>query len=133
MPEIDMPRMSDTMEEGRIVRWLKQVGDRVEKGDPLAEVETDKAVMQLESYLAGTLEKLLLGEDESAPIGTPIAVIGSGAGAAKPSAAPAQAQSQPAQAAEVVGTPSGRAAGAAQEPVGATRTPETTVASTPSH
>ena len=66
MPEIDMPRMSDTMEEGRIVRWLKQVGDRVEKGDKLAEVETDKAVMELDSYLAGTLEKQLLGEGESA-------------------------------------------------------------------
>ena len=121
MPEIDMPRMSDTMEEGRIVRWLKQVGDRVEKGDPLAEVETDKAVMQLESYLAGTLEKLLLGEGDSAPIGTPIAVIGSGAEAAKASA-PSEA---PAQVGPVTGVASPQASSTTREPLDATRTPQT--------
>jgi len=114
MPEIDMPRMSDTMEEGRIVRWLKQVGDRVEKGDPLAEVETDKAVMQLESYLAGTLEKLMLGEGEAAPIGTPIAVIGAGAVASRSSSPPAEAPAQSAQVGQVVGTASGGAPGTAQ-------------------
>jgi pyruvate dehydrogenase E2 component (dihydrolipoamide acetyltransferase) len=102
MPEIDMPRMSDTMEEGRIVRWLKKVGDRVEKGDSLAEVETDKAVMELPSYLAGTLEKLLLDEGGSAPIGTPIAIIGSGVGASQPAAPSAERPAQPAPA-EAVG------------------------------
>lgn len=126
MPEIDMPRMSDTMEEGRIVRWLKQVGDRVEKGDPLAEVETDKAVMQLESYLAGTLEKLLLGEGDSAPIGTPIAVIASGA--ASKASAPA---AEPAEVGPVVGTASGGTPGTAQEPLDATRTPVTQVTEVP--
>ncbi len=80
--EIVMPRLSDTMEQGRIVRWLKHPGDHVERGEPLAEIETDKAVMQLESYASGTVEKLLLAEGDSAPIGQPIVVIGSGQGAA---------------------------------------------------
>ena len=52
---IRMPRMSDAMEEGVIVGWLKQVGDTVEPGDVLAEVETDKATMELESYQEGVL------------------------------------------------------------------------------
>ena len=127
MPEIDMPRMSDTMEEGRIVRWLKQVGDRVEKGDPLAEVETDKAVMQLESYLAGTLEKLMLGEGEAAPIGTPIAIIATGAGASRPSTPPAETGAQPTQVGQVVGMASGHTPGTAQAPLDATRSPDALV------
>ena len=79
--EIVMPRMSDTMESGRIVRWLKNLGERVEKGEALAEIETDKAVMQLDSYEAGVIEKFLLAEDESAPIGEAIVLLGDGSGA----------------------------------------------------
>lgn len=74
--EIVMPRMSDTMEKGTIVRWLKHEGQEVKKGEALAEIETDKATMQLESYAGGTLQRILLPEGQSAPIGTPIAVIG---------------------------------------------------------
>ncbi|MBX6372243.1 MAG: biotin/lipoyl-binding protein, partial [Acidothermus sp.] len=59
MPEVFMPRLSDTMQEGTITQWTKQVGDRVEKGDILAEIETDKAVMELEAYDSGVLEKIL--------------------------------------------------------------------------
>lgn len=91
--EIVMPRMSDTMEQGTIVRWLKQEGQEVKKGEPLAEIETDKATMPLESYASGVLLRILLPEGQSAPIGTPIAVIGAAGEAPRPeqAAAPAQA------------------------------------------
>lgn len=72
---IRMPRMSDTMEEGNIVEWLKQVGDSVEPGDVLAEVETDKATMELESYHEGTL--LYIGVKEGpVKVNGVLAVIG---------------------------------------------------------
>ena len=72
---IRMPRMSDTMEEGNIVGWLKKVGDKVEPGDVLAEVETDKATMELESYFDGVL--LHIGVPEgSVPVNAVLAVIG---------------------------------------------------------
>jgi pyruvate dehydrogenase E2 component (dihydrolipoamide acetyltransferase) len=72
---IRMPRLSDTMEEGNIVGWLKSVGDQVEPGDVLAEVETDKATMELESFLSGTL--LYIGQKEgSVPVDGIIAIIG---------------------------------------------------------
>src|SRR5215471_8839559 len=76
--EISMPRLSDTMQEGTIARWLKQAGDPVKKGDILAEIETDKATMDLEAYEAGTLEQILVQEGETVPIGQAVAVIGSG-------------------------------------------------------
>jgi pyruvate dehydrogenase E2 component (dihydrolipoamide acetyltransferase) len=78
MPEVYMPRLSDTMEEGAVSRWLKAVGDRVEKGDTLAEIDTDKATMELEAYDAGVLTRLLVEEGVSVAIGQPIAVIGEG-------------------------------------------------------
>ncbi|MGW5380041.1 dihydrolipoamide acetyltransferase family protein [Nocardia sp. NPDC003999] len=80
MPEITMPRLSDTMEEGVVVSWLKQVGDPVEQGEILAEIETDKALMELEAYDSGVLEQILAGEGARVPIGTPIGVIGDGSG-----------------------------------------------------
>ncbi|GAC1431447.1 MAG: dihydrolipoamide acetyltransferase family protein [Ktedonobacteraceae bacterium] len=79
MSEITMPRLSDTMEEGTIGRWLKKPGDEVKKGDILAEIETDKATMDLEAYEAGTLQRLLVQEGETVPIGQAVALIGSGA------------------------------------------------------
>ncbi len=82
MSNVNMPRLSDTMEEGTISRWLKKPGDAIKKGDILAEIETDKANMELESYDAGTLEEIMVQEGETVPIGQVIAVIGSGSGAA---------------------------------------------------
>jgi pyruvate dehydrogenase E2 component (dihydrolipoamide acetyltransferase) len=82
MPDITMPRLSDTMEEGVIATWRKKVGDTITAGDVLVEVETDKAIMELEAYDDGVLERVLVAEGESAPIGTPIGVIGDGSGAA---------------------------------------------------
>lgn len=96
MSEITMPRLSDTMQEGTISRWLKQAGDEVKKGDVLAEIETDKATMDLEAYESGTLEKILVQGGETVPIGQAVAVIGSGSGAQNAGAEPAPAQ-QPAQ------------------------------------
>ncbi|MBE3557968.1 MAG: 2-oxo acid dehydrogenase subunit E2 [Ktedonobacteraceae bacterium] len=84
MPDITMPRLSDTMQEGTISRWLKKPGDEVKKGDVLAEVETDKATMDIESYDSGILEQITAQEGETVPIGQVIAVIGSGAGTAPP-------------------------------------------------
>lgn len=79
MPEVNMPRLSDTMEEGTITRWLKKLGDEIKKGDVVAEVETDKANMEIESFSTGILEQILVAEGETAPIGQPIALIGTGA------------------------------------------------------
>ncbi len=73
---IRMPKMSDTMEEGVIAQWLKKVGDEVKSGDILAEVETDKATMELESYEDGVLLHIGIREKESAPVDGVIAIIG---------------------------------------------------------
>lgn len=73
---IRMPKMSDTMEEGVIALWLKKVGDQVSSGDILAEVETDKATMELESYEDGTLLYVGIKEKEAAPVDGIIAIIG---------------------------------------------------------
>lgn len=71
-----MPRLSDSMEEGVVLKWLKQVGDEVAVGDELVEIETDKANMAYESDVAGTLTEILAEEGDSLPIGEPIAVVG---------------------------------------------------------
>lgn len=73
---ITMPRLSDTMEEGTVATWLKKEGDSVEEGDILAEIETDKATMEFESFYSGTLLKIGLGEGESAPVDALLAIIG---------------------------------------------------------
>jgi pyruvate dehydrogenase E2 component (dihydrolipoamide acetyltransferase) len=78
MSEVVMPRLSDSMEEGTILTWLKQVGDEVAVGDELVEIETDKANMAYESDTAGTLTEILAQEGETLPIGSPIARIGEG-------------------------------------------------------
>src|SRR5271156_2156608 len=73
--EITMPKLSDTMEEGKILRWLKRPGDKVARGEALAEVETDKADMVLESFEEGVLDQIKLNEGESAPVGAVIALM----------------------------------------------------------
>jgi len=73
---INMPRLSDTMEEGVVATWLKQVGDKVEEGDILAEIETDKATMEFESFYEGTLLYIGVQEGETAPVDTLLAIIG---------------------------------------------------------
>ncbi|HSP11044.1 MAG TPA: biotin/lipoyl-containing protein, partial [Salegentibacter sp.] len=73
---INMPRLSDTMEEGVVAKWLKKKGDKVEEGDILAEIETDKATMEFESFHSGTLLHIGIEEGETAPIDTLLAIIG---------------------------------------------------------
>jgi pyruvate dehydrogenase E2 component (dihydrolipoamide acetyltransferase) len=73
---IQMPKLSDTMTEGVIQKWLVKEGDRVSAGDPLAEVETDKATLEMEAYDAGTVLKLVAEAGKPAQVGAPIAVLG---------------------------------------------------------
>jgi len=114
MTDVFMPRLSDTMTEGAIAQWLKAEGDTVNRGDVIAEIETDKAVMDLEAYEGGVLEKILVQPGENVAIGAPIAVIGDGSGAgssggsgdaaaapqAEPEAAPAEEPADEASTAE---------------------------------
>ena len=81
MAEVTMPRLSDTMEEGTISSWLKHPGDQVRKGDVIAQIETDKATMDLTAFEAGTLQEILAPEGSTVPIGKPVAMIGSGTAA----------------------------------------------------
>ena len=108
MADVVMPRLSDSMEEGTILQWLKKVGDEIAVGDELVEIETDKANMAYESDMAGTLSEILAKEGETLPIGTPIARVGdtdgssaSPAGETKEAApdAPADQASAPTEAA----------------------------------
>lgn len=73
---IEMPKLSDTMSVGTVVKWHKNVGDQVENGDTLAEIETDKATMELENFDDGFLLKIIVQEGEEAPIGSPLAIVG---------------------------------------------------------
>src|SRR6478672_2669195 len=95
MSDVVMPRLSDSMEEGTILKWLKANGDEVAKGDELVEIETDKATMTYESDEAGALT-IVAQEGESLPIGQVIARIGEASEApaadASASAAPAEAE-----------------------------------------
>src|SRR5918912_376500 len=75
--QVVMPKLSPTMEEGQISRWLKKEGDQVSMGEPLAEIDTDKATMEMQALGTGVLRKILIREGESAPLGQPIAIIGS--------------------------------------------------------
>ena len=97
MPDVLMPRLSDTMTEGVLTQWLKREGDTVHRGDVLAEIETDKATMELEAYDDGVLVRILVPGGTTVPIGQPIAVIGDdGAAAATPApATPTPASATP--------------------------------------
>ena len=95
MASVQMPRLSDSMETGKILRWLKKEGDQVVKGEPLVEIESDKANIEVEAYATGKLSKIMVAEGESAPIGAVIAEIGDGSAAAaeaKPPAPQGQAE-----------------------------------------
>lgn len=105
---IEMPKLSDTMTEGTVVKWHKQVGDSVEIGDILAEIETDKATMEMEAFDDGVLTEILVQVGEKAPIGGTLAILNGDSGRAPdeahlavnptPEPAPSQATAQPATA-----------------------------------
>src|SRR6201991_947303 len=104
---VKMPKMSDTMTEGVLAKWHKKVGDKVKSGDVLAEIETDKATMDFESYQDGTLLYIGVEEGQAVPVDATIAVLGAegedykalldGAGSAAP-AAEAPKEEKPADA-----------------------------------
>ena len=99
MANVQMPRLSDSMETGKILRWLKKEGEEVKKGEPLVEIESDKANIEVEAYASGKLSKIVVPEGESAPIGAVIAEIGGDGGAAPKAEKPAAPEEQ-AEAAE---------------------------------
>ncbi len=74
---VNMPKLGFDMAEGTLVRWLKKVGETVNKGEVLAEIETDKATVEVESLASGVVRKLLVDEGAVVPVNTPIAVVGS--------------------------------------------------------
>jgi pyruvate dehydrogenase E2 component (dihydrolipoamide acetyltransferase) len=78
--DLTMPRLSDTMEEGTVGRWLKAEGETIQKGEVIAEIQTDKANMELEAFQGGVLQRILVQEGGTVAIGEPIAVIGSADG-----------------------------------------------------
>jgi pyruvate dehydrogenase E2 component (dihydrolipoamide acetyltransferase) len=73
---VTMPRLSDTMTDGTVAKWLKKVGDKISEGDILAEIETDKATMEFESFNSGTLLQIGINEGQSAPVDAVLAIIG---------------------------------------------------------
>src|SRR3954452_12467226 len=96
--ELVMPRLSDTMEQGTIGRWLVKEGDSYSEGDVLAEIETDKALMELQAYDAGTVLRILVSDGETADLGAPIAIVGEAGEEAPeaPAQKPVAAQPEPA-------------------------------------
>ena len=118
--EVVMPQMGSDMTEGTIVRWMKDEGDQVERGEIIAEIETDKANVEIEAFESGVFRKVLVGEGETVSIGTVIAVIASpeedlsqyegAAVAAKPAVATAAETRPPAAAAKPAQPPAQAAA-----------------------
>src|SRR5215218_8635569 len=94
MATVIMPKMGDGMEEGTLLRWLKNVGEEVDAGDPIAEIETDKVTLEIEAAEGGVLTQTLVGEGQTVPIGTAIATIGAESEA--PAAAAPAAETAPA-------------------------------------
>ncbi|MBV9787279.1 MAG: biotin/lipoyl-binding protein, partial [Chloroflexi bacterium] len=119
MAEVTMPKMGFDMQEGTIVRWLKKVGDEVKKGEPIAEIETDKVTIEIESFSSGTLTQIVADEGAVVAVGAPIAILDGGDGAAAPApsdgGAAATGDTQQAQTAQQVEQKAGTQAGAAPE------------------
>src|SRR5579871_5803508 len=75
MNKVLLPKLGD-MEEGQILKWLKQEGDEIKKGEPIAEIETEKTSMEMESFVSGTLRKILVPVGQTVPVGAEIALVG---------------------------------------------------------
>src|SRR5262245_2573404 len=133
---IEMPKLSDTMTVGTLVKWLKQEGDTVKSGDMLAEVETDKATMELESFFDGTILKIFAPGGSQVALGAPLCAIGKPgekvdlpAGKPAPAAAPAKEEKK--ESAPAAPAPTPAAATAAPNPQSAIRDPQSSPATTP--
>ncbi|MBP2671445.1 MAG: pyruvate dehydrogenase complex dihydrolipoamide acetyltransferase [candidate division NC10 bacterium] len=132
--QVIMPKLSDAMTEGRLLQWLKKEGDRVQGGDVLASIETDKAEIELESFAAGILRKILVAEGDMVPVGKLIAIVAEPdedisallAGASAAATPPAKAESKaPAAAAQAPAPPAppAKAAVPAAPPKGEIKAP----------
>ncbi|MDC5698391.1 2-oxoglutarate dehydrogenase, E2 component, dihydrolipoamide succinyltransferase [Intrasporangium calvum] len=126
---VTMPALGESVTEGTVTRWLKSVGDRVEVDEPLLEVSTDKVDTEIPSPVAGTLQEILVQEDDTVPVGADLAVIGDGEAPAQEAAPAEQAQEQapaeqPAQQQEQQAAPAPEAPSTEQEPQPATSEPE---------
>ena len=132
--QVIMPKLSDAMTEGRLLQWLKKEGDRVQGGDVLASIETDKAEIELESFAAGILRKILVAEGDMVPVGKLIAIVAEPdedisallAGASAAATPPAKAESKaPAAAAQAPAPPAppAKAAVPVAPPRGEVKTP----------
>ncbi|MEO7017931.1 MAG: biotin/lipoyl-containing protein, partial [Leifsonia sp.] len=97
---VSLPALGESVTEGTVTRWLKNVGDRVEVDEPLLEVSTDKVDTEIPSPIAGVIEAILVQEDETVEVGTALVKIGDGSGGGEAPAAP-QAEAAPAEAAPV--------------------------------
>src|SRR5688572_27754101 len=129
---LDMPQLSDTMKIGVLQKWRKNEGDKVSPGEVIAEVETDKAVMDFEAFDEGVLLKRLIADGASVPVGTPIAIIGKAGddisklveeAAARGSGAKPAAKAEPAKAAAPAPAPKAAPAPAPAAPNGKAANP----------
>jgi pyruvate dehydrogenase E2 component (dihydrolipoamide acetyltransferase) len=129
---VNLPALGESVTEGTVTRWLKNVGDRVEVDEPLLEVSTDKVDTEIPSPIAGVIEAILVAEDETVEVGTALVTIGDGSGAGQGDApAPAAEEAAPAEAAPAAAAPSETpapevapaAAEAAPEPAAGTEAP----------
>ena len=124
--KVVMPKLSDAMETGKVIKWLKKEGDAIKGGDILAEIETDKANVELEAFGSGTLRKIVVEEGGQVPVGDLIGVIAEPAediapilaaapapAAAAPPAAPAAASAAPARPSPAAAAPAPGGAGQA--------------------
>ncbi|MGK3648129.1 2-oxoglutarate dehydrogenase, E2 component, dihydrolipoamide succinyltransferase [Pseudarthrobacter enclensis] len=94
---VNLPALGESVTEGTVTRWLKQVGDRVEVDEPLLEVSTDKVDTEIPSPVAGVIEEILVAEDETAEVGAPLVRIGDGSGGGSAPAGEAPAQEEQAE------------------------------------
>ena len=124
--ELTMPQMGYDMQEGTILKWLKGEGDSVENGEPIAEIETDKAVVEFESYAAGVVRQILVSAGNTVPVGEPIAIVGDANEAAAAPEPPPAADPTPAAAEEAPQEPPSAAIPMppAADPTPAAPTPE---------
>src|SRR4051794_38495521 len=114
---VTMPRLGESVTEGTVTRWLKQEGDRVEVDEPLLEVSTDKVDTEIPSPAAGVLTRIVVAEDETADVGSELAVIsGDGEGRGTGGGATAAASSAPASSAPASSAPASSAPAAAPAP-----------------
>ena len=132
---VNLPALGESVTEGTVTRWLKNVGDRVEVDEPLLEVSTDKVDTEIPSPVAGVVEEILVAEDETVEVGTPLVRIGDGSGAAAAApaaeAAPAPAAAAPVEPAPAAAAPVEPAPAPAAEPAAAAAAPAPTPAPEP--